>query len=103
MFRVCSLSTETFWSTLSPASQTGNSPSPHSLSFFGVAYLLCTLVHLDNAAVTHDPRAHQSLLCPSAPTPNSAEGGQREGKAARSDVQIRPSLGYIQFALWGRH
>lgn len=47
---------------------------------FGVAYLLCTLVYLDNIADTHDPRAHQSLFCPSTPvqTPNSARRGVKK-------------------------
>lgn len=46
---------------------------------FGVAYLLYTLVYLDKTADIHDPRAHQSLLCPSvsALAPNIAKGGKR--------------------------
>lgn len=68
-------------SILSPESQTGNSLSPHSQrpsqSFWcGSIYSarLCTLITLQ----THmTPRAHQSLLCPSAPvqTLNSVKGG----------------------------
>lgn len=42
---------------------------------FGVAYLLCMLVYLDKTADTHDPRAHQSLLCPPVQAPNSVKGG----------------------------
>lgn len=70
---------------LSPESQTGNSLSPHSQrpsqrpsqSFWcGSVYSarLCTLITLQ---IHMTPRAHQSLLCPSAPvqTPNSVKAG----------------------------
>lgn len=74
---------------------------PRDFSFFGVVYLLCTLVYLDKTADTHMTRAHIKacsvhLLLFRAP--NSVKGGQRKEKRrgkVHLDMQICLSHGYV--------
>lgn len=93
--------------TASGESQSGNSPC--LALWFGVAYLLCTLVKRDKTADTHDPRELQSTLCPSAPAqaPDSVNREQmgyrkKKKKTVHLDMQICFSPGCIHSGP-GRH
>lgn len=70
--------------------------------FWRGLFTLHACVPFDKTADTHDPRAHQSRLCPSAPVlPPSPpqtqleDGKNKEAEKVHSDTQKCLSLGYI--------